>query len=69
VGDPTILLADEPTGNLDPDTAAGIMRIFREINAKGTTILIATHNPNLFKDTGLRVLRLDNASLVREEKG
>jgi len=69
VGDPTILLADEPTGNLDPDTAAGIMRIFREINAKGTTILIATHNPNLFKDTGLRILRLDNASLVREEKG
>ena len=69
VGDPTILLADEPTGNLDPDTAAGIMRIFKEINAKGTTILIATHNPNLFKDTGLRVLRLDNASLVREEKG
>ena len=69
VGDPTILLADEPTGNLDPDTAAGIMRIFREINARGTTILIATHNPNLFKDTGLRVLRLDNASLVREEKG
>ncbi|HUO76878.1 MAG TPA: cell division ATP-binding protein FtsE [Thermodesulfovibrionales bacterium] len=69
VGNPTILLADEPTGNLDPDTAAGIMRIFREINAKGTTILIATHNPNLFKDTGLRILRLDNASLVREEKG
>jgi len=69
VGDPTILLADEPTGNLDPDTAAGIMRIFREINARGTTMLIATHNPNLFKDTGLRVLRLDNASLVREEKG
>jgi cell division transport system ATP-binding protein len=69
VGDPTILLADEPTGNLDPDTAAGIMRIFKEINARGTTILIATHNPNLFKDTGLRVLRLDNASLVREEKG
>jgi cell division transport system ATP-binding protein len=69
VGDPTILLADEPTGNLDPDTASGIMRIFREINARGTTILIATHNPNLFKDTGLRVLRLDNASLVGEEKG
>jgi len=69
VGDPTILLANEPTGNLDPDTAAGIMRIFKEINARGTTILIATHNPNLFKDTGLRVLRLDNASLVREEKG
>ncbi len=69
VGDPLILLADEPTGNLDPDTAAGIIRIFKEINAKGTTMLIATHNPLLFKDTGKRVLRLDSASIVREEKG
>lgn len=69
VGDPLILLADEPTGNLDPDTAAGIIRIFREINTKGTTMLIATHNPLLFKDTGKRVLRLDNASIAREEKG
>ncbi len=69
VGDPVILLADEPTGNLDPDTAAGIIRIFKEINARGTTMLVATHNPLLFKDTGKRVLRLDNASIVREEKG
>lgn len=69
VGEPLILLADEPTGNLDPDTASGIIRIFKEINAKGTTILIATHNLYLFKDTGKRVLRLDNASIVREERG
>ncbi len=69
VGDPVILLADEPTGNLDPDTAAGIIRIFKEINARGVTMLVATHNPLLFKDTGKRVLRLDNASLVREEQG
>ena len=69
VGDPTILLADEPTGNLDPDTAAGIVRIFKEINARGVTMLIATHNPLLFRDTGKRVLRLDNAALVREEQG
>jgi len=69
VGDPMILLADEPTGNLDPDTAAGIVRIFREINARGTTILIATHNRELFRNTGRRVIRLDNADIVSEEQG
>ncbi len=68
-GEPFILLADEPTGNLDPDTATGIMRIFREINAKGTTILIATHNRELFRSTGMRVLRLDNGSIVEEMRG
>ncbi len=67
VAEPTLLLADEPTGNLDVDTAAGIMRIFNEINAKGTTVLIATHNRELFKNTGRRVLRLDSGNLVGEE--
>lgn len=67
VAEPTLLLADEPTGNLDVDTAAGIMRIFNEINAKGTTVLIATHNKELFKNTGRRVLRLDSGNLVGEE--
>jgi cell division transport system ATP-binding protein len=69
VGEPSIVLADEPTGNLDPDTAAGIMRIFREINAKGTTILVATHNRELFRNTGKRVVRLDNAAIASEERG
>lgn len=69
VGEPIILLADEPTGNLDPDTAAGIMRIFKEINARGTTILIATHNRELYRDTGKRVIRLDNGAVVAEERG
>ncbi|MCL5024552.1 MAG: cell division ATP-binding protein FtsE [Nitrospirae bacterium] len=69
VGDPIIVLADEPTGNLDPDTAAGIMRIFKEINARGTTIVIATHNRELFRDTGKRVFRLDNAAVASEERG
>jgi cell division transport system ATP-binding protein len=69
VGDPTILLADEPTGNLDPDTAAGIVRIFREINVRGTTILIATHNRELYRETGKRVFRLDGGNLVSEERG
>jgi cell division transport system ATP-binding protein len=69
VGEPVIVLADEPTGNLDPDTAAGIMRIFREINVRGTTILVATHNRELFRDTGKRVFRLDNGNMVNEERG
>lgn len=69
VGEPFILLADEPTGNLDNDTAEGIMRIFKEINAKGTTMLIATHNTHLYKDTGKRVVRLDNAAIAGEEEG
>jgi cell division transport system ATP-binding protein len=69
VSDPTIILADEPTGNVDPDTAAGIIRMFKEVNIKGTTILIATHNRELFRDTGRRVLRLDSGSLVGEETG
>ncbi len=69
VGDPIIVLADEPTGNLDPDTATGIMRIFREINARGTTILVATHNKELFRNTGKRVVRLDNGDIVSEEAG
>ncbi len=69
VGDPIMLLADEPTGNLDPDTAAGIMRIFKEINVRGTTILIATHNRELFRDTGKKVFRLDNGNMVSEERG
>lgn len=69
VGEPFIVLADEPTGNLDPDTASGIMRVFREINAKGTTILIATHNRELFRATGMRVLRLDSGAIVEETRG
>lgn len=69
VGEPTILLADEPTGNLDPDTAAGIIRVFKEINAKGITILIATHNRELFRNTGRRVIRLDAGNFVGEEAG
>ncbi|MEW6419505.1 MAG: cell division ATP-binding protein FtsE [Nitrospirota bacterium] len=67
VGEPSIILADEPTGNVDPDTSAGIIRTLKDINARGTTILIATHNRELFRNTGRRVLRLDNGDLVGEE--
>lgn len=69
VGESTILLADEPTGNLDPDTAAGIARLFKEINARGTTIAIATHNRELYRNTGRRVFRIDGGNMVGEEIG
>lgn len=69
VSEPAIILADEPTGNVDPDTSAGIIRTFKEINVKGTTILIATHNRELFRETGRRVLKLYAGNLVGEETG
>lgn len=69
VSEPTILLADEPTGNVDPDTSAGIMKTFKEINAKGTTILLATHNRELFRNSGKRVLKLDFGNFAGEEIG
>ncbi|MDP3048793.1 MAG: cell division ATP-binding protein FtsE [Thermodesulfovibrionales bacterium] len=69
VGEPTILLADEPTGNIDPDTAAGITRLFKEINARGTTVVVATHNRELYRNTGRRVFRLDSGNMVGEEIG
>ncbi|MDO8746439.1 MAG: cell division ATP-binding protein FtsE [Thermodesulfovibrionales bacterium] len=69
VGEPTILLADEPTGNVDPDTAAGITRLFKDINAKGTTVVIATHNRELYRNTGRRVFRIDGGNMVGEEIG
>jgi cell division transport system ATP-binding protein len=69
VAEPLIILADEPTGNVDPDTSAGIIRTFKDINAKGTTILIATHNRELFRNSARRVLRLDFGNFAGEEIG
>jgi len=67
VAEPTVLLADEPTGNLDPDTAVDVLKTFKDIHAKGTTILIATHNRELYMNSGKRVLRLEAGSLVSQE--
>ncbi len=69
VSEPTIILADEPTGNVDPDTSTGIIRTLNDINARGVTILIATHNRELFRHSGRRVLRLDKGDLTGEEIG
>ncbi len=66
---PLVLLADEPTGNLDPNTSIDIIKLFEEINLQGTTILIATHNRELFRNTRRRVLKLDGGNLIGEEIG
>ncbi len=64
VNDPVIILADEPTGNLDPDLSLEIMNLFREINARGTTVLVATHDRELIRRVGRRTLTLDHGRAV-----
>ncbi len=68
VNNPPVIIADEPTGNLDPDTAAEIMQLFEEINRSGTTILIATHAKEFVDNMKKRVLAVENGSLVRDEE-
>jgi cell division transport system ATP-binding protein len=63
LNEPSILLADEPTGNLDPDVADGIFKLFQEINKKGTAILMATHNHDLLRKYPYRVLKCENGVL------
>jgi cell division transport system ATP-binding protein len=64
VNDPSIILADEPTGNLDPDLSLEIMNLFREINARGTTVLVATHDRELIRRVGRRSVTLDHGHIV-----
>jgi len=60
---PALVLADEPTGNLDPDRAIEIMRIFRAINRRGTTVVVATHDPDLIAALGYRTMVLEDGKL------
>lgn len=64
VNDPIVILADEPTGNLDPDLSLEIMNLFREINARGTTVLVATHDRELIRRVGRRTITLDRGEMV-----
>jgi cell division transport system ATP-binding protein len=64
VNDPQLVLADEPTGNLDPDLSLEIMNLFREINARGTTVVVATHDRELIRRVGRRSLTLDHGRIV-----
>ncbi|MEK7735133.1 MAG: cell division ATP-binding protein FtsE, partial [Pseudomonadota bacterium] len=60
----TILLADEPTGNLDPDLSLEILKLFLDFHDHGTTVLIATHDMNLLRVAKKRVLQLDHGELI-----
>jgi len=64
INEPALILADEPTGNLDPDLALEVMNLFREINAKGTTVLVATHDRELIRRVGKRTITLEHGLLA-----
>ena len=67
VNNPSILLADEPTGNLDPATTVGIMRLLDRINRTGTTVVMATHDQRIVDAMRRRVVELERGSLVRDQ--
>jgi cell division transport system ATP-binding protein len=67
VNRPLILLADEPTGNLDPSTSEGIMRLLDRINRTGTTVVMATHDRSVVDAMRRRVIELDRGTLIRDQ--
>ena len=67
VNRPMILIADEPTGNLDPTTSVGIMKLLDRINRTGTTVLMATHDAGVVDQMRKRVVELDNGKVVRDQ--
>lgn len=64
LNEPLILLADEPTGNLDPDVSKGIFQLFKEINKSGTAVLMATHDHQLVRSNPARVLKCENGKIL-----
>lgn len=67
VNNPKVVIADEPTGNLDPETSWEIMDIFEEINKRGTTVVMATHNREIVNTIRKRVIAIENGRIVRDE--
>ena len=67
VHNPYLLIADEPTGNLDPKNAEEVFAIFKEINARGTTVVMATHNPDFYLNSPFRRLELKQGELLNKE--
>jgi cell division transport system ATP-binding protein len=67
VNDPLVLLADEPTGNLDPDLAQEIMSLFERINGQGTTVIVATHDRSLIQRMRKRVIGLDHGRIAFDQ--
>ncbi|MCU0242374.1 MAG: cell division ATP-binding protein FtsE [Vicinamibacteria bacterium] len=64
INEPTLLLADEPTGNLDPEMAAEIMALFKDVNSRGTTVMVATHDREMIQRIGKRVITLDKGRVL-----
>ncbi|OLN24011.1 cell division ATP-binding protein FtsE [Domibacillus antri] len=69
VNSPKVVIADEPTGNLDPDTSWDIMRLFEKINERGTTIVMATHNKDIVNTIRRRVIAIEGGRIARDEQG
>lgn len=67
VNNPPVVIADEPTGNLDPETSWEIMRLLEEINNRGTTVLMATHNKVIVNTIRKRVIAIEDGKIVRDE--
>ena len=67
VNDPLLVIADEPTGNLDPETSMEIMNIFSQINHNGTTIIMATHDKTMVDYMQKRVIAIENGQIVRDD--
>ena len=68
VNNPTMIIADEPTGNLDPDTAWDIMNLLNDINLRGTTVVVATHAKDIVDRMKKRVIQIDHGNIVRDDK-
>jgi putative ABC transport system ATP-binding protein len=68
VNNPSMLIADEPTGNLDPDTAWEIMNLLNDINLRGTTIVVATHAKDIVDKMKKRVIQIEKGNIIRDDK-
>ena len=69
VNNPSMLIADEPTGNLDPDTAWDIMNLLNDINLRGTTVVVATHAKDIVDKMNKRVIRISKGKIISDKKG
>ncbi|MCI8545680.1 MAG: cell division ATP-binding protein FtsE [Clostridia bacterium] len=69
VNNPSMIIADEPTGNLDPDTAWEIMNLLNDINLRGTTVVMATHAKNIVDQMNKRVIHIDKGHIISDRKG
>lgn len=67
ITEPELIIADEPTGNLDPANAADVINILKKINDLGTTVILTTHNPSIIESLGKRVITFDKGKVVRDE--